>query len=49
MEPVLNLKRTSTVVYELCIICQEVKQDTVFAATDKGLATILDAANERRK
>ena len=25
------------------------KQDTAFAATDKGIATILDGANERRK
>ena len=51
MDPLLNLnvKRLSTVSYELCIICQMSKNDQLFSATDKGLPTIREAANTRHK
>lgn len=49
MEPLLTLKRPSTDSYDQCIICQQVKKDSVFNASDKGLATLQESANARQK
>ena len=51
MDPLLNLnvKRLSTVSYELCYICQTSKNDQLSSATDKGLPTIRQATNTRQK
>lgn len=45
----MNLKRAATVSYELCIICQETKNDQLFKSSEKGLHTIKEAANARHQ
>ena len=49
MEPLINLKRSTTTSFQMCIICQKVKNDKLFEATEKGLVTIREATNARQK
>ena len=52
MEPVVTLKRKEQdVSFDLCIFCQESSRtkDTVFHQTEKGITTIKEATELRRK
>jgi len=51
MEPVLSLKRPSEISFELCIICQQTGQaeETTFQQTDRGIASIKEATEKRKK
>ena len=49
MDALLGLKRPLPVSLNLCIVCQESKNDKVPAATERGLKTLSDVTHERQK
>ena len=49
MDALLGLKRPLPVSLNLCIVCQESKNDKVLAATERGLKTLSDVTHERQK
>ena len=48
-EALVNLKRSTPVSLNLCIICQEERRDILYDASEKGLGTLSKITHERQK
>ena len=48
MDPLITLKRPAPVYFNICIPCQEGKQDNLLNSTERGLSTLLKVTQKRK-